>query len=86
MKNYSTPAMEAVALNVENALLQGSSYTPPSGGDGEGGVWYNYRPQGEGGPTYSFVYTNGQWVDGAGRPASVFGFDSSNWLNEVLGI
>ena len=86
MKNYSTPAMEAVALNVENALLQGSqpSYVDP--GFGDGGIYYNFHPQGENGPTYSFVYQNGQWVDGAGRPASAFGFDSSNWLNEVLGL
>lgn len=88
MKNYSTPAMEAVALNVENALLQGSAPTNfENNGDGVGSVTYTWYPNGQGnGPGYTFGYVGGQWVDGAGRTAAFFGFDSSNWLNEVLGL
>lgn len=40
MKNYSTPAMVALNVNVENAILAGS----PSAGMGEGTFptyWYN---------------------------------------------
>jgi len=84
MKNYSTPAMTALNVNVENAILAGSEPVDFPGG-GAGSITYTWWPQGQGnGKGYTFGYVNGKWVDGNGKTADSYGFDSSNWLSEIL--